>query len=104
MLARTRPSRWVAEDDRATWRASDPADWANESFAISVSPDVGYCVRTEAGCWYDSANESLHQGEPERTVVVERAYIETHAPTVRDRLVKAGVRLGGLLSQALGKE
>jgi hypothetical protein len=36
--------------------------------------------------------------------VVERAYIETHAPTVRDRLVKAGVRLGGLLSQALGKE
>ena len=34
--------------------------------------------------------------------MVDRAYIETHAPTVRQQLVKAGVRLAGLLNQALG--
>jgi hypothetical protein len=29
-------------------------------------------------------------------VVIDRGYIEIHTPTVQDRLVKAGVRLGGL--------
>jgi hypothetical protein len=33
--------------------------------------------------------------------VVDRAYIETNLLAVRDRLVQAGVRLGGLLNQAL---
>jgi hypothetical protein len=73
----------------------------NESFAISVSPEVGYCIRTESGCWYDAHNHRLDHGEPERTVVVDRAYIEANAPTIRDHLVKAGVRLGGLLNRAL---
>jgi hypothetical protein len=44
----------------------------------------------------------LDPGEPEKVAVVDRLYIETHALTVRDRLVKAGVRLGGLLNKALG--
>ena len=44
----------------------------------------------------------MDQGGPERTVVVDRPYIEINDPTVKDRLVKAGVRLGGLLNQALG--
>jgi hypothetical protein len=44
-------------------------------------------------------HERLDEGEPERTVVVDRFYIETHTPTVRDRMVKAGVRLGGLLTR-----
>jgi len=67
----------VTDQDRATRRASRPIDWANESFAISVRAEVGYCNRTDTGCWYEA----------------DRPYIETHTPTVRDRLVKAGVRL-----------
>jgi S1/P1 Nuclease len=94
----------VTDEDRATWRASEPIDWANESFAISISPEVGYCVRTDSGCWYDAQNRRLDHGEPERKVLVDRAYIEANAPTVGDRLVKAGVRLGGLLNQTLGTE
>jgi hypothetical protein len=92
----------VADEDRATWRASRPIDWANESFAISVSPEVRCCVPTNSGCWYHPRNEHLDQGEPERVVVIDQAYIETNMPAVRVRLVKAGVRLGGLLNQALG--
>ena len=94
----------VTDEDRATWRASRPIDWANESFAISVSPEVGYCVAADSGCWYDAQNQRLDHGEPERTVPIDRAYIEANAPTVGDRLVKAGVRLGSLLNQALGTE
>jgi hypothetical protein len=92
----------VTDQDRARWRASTPMDWANESLAISVSPEVRYCVRSETGCWYGADNERLDQGEPERTVVVDQHYNETHTPTIRDRLLKAGIRLGGLLNQALG--
>ena len=91
----------VIDKDGATWRASTPVDWANESFAISISPKIGYCVGTGTGCWYDQDNERLDEGEPKRTVLVDRAYIETHTPTVREQLVKAGVRLAGLLNQAL---
>jgi hypothetical protein len=67
-----------------------------------VSPEVGYCVRTDSGCWYDADNEHLDPGEPEKVVVVDRSYVEINTPIVRDRLVKAGVRLGGLLDQVLG--
>lgn len=91
----------ITDEDRATWQAS--IDWANESSMISVSLGVGYCVPTNAGCWYDAGNERLDEGELERTVLVDRSYIESSTPTVRDRLVKAGVRLGGLLNRALGE-
>lgn len=63
-----------------------------------------YCVHTGAGCWYDAENERLDEGEPTRTVVINQAYVAAIAPTVRDRLVRAGIRLGGLLNQALGTE
>ena len=58
----------VTDQDRAAWRASRPIDWANESFAISVSPEVGYCVRTEFGCWYDAQNQRLALLSPQHLV------------------------------------
>jgi hypothetical protein len=82
----------ITDDDRATWQASSPIDWANESFAISVSMEAGYCVPTKAGCSYDEDNECLDEGESERVVVVDRSYVQRNTPIVRDRLVKAGVR------------
>jgi hypothetical protein len=72
-----------------------PIDWANESFAISVSPEARYCVPTGSGCWYDPGNKRLEQGEPEKVVVIDQTYIETNTPAVRDRLVKAGVPTRG---------
>ena len=39
---------------------------------------------------YGAGNQRIDQGEP-----------ETYTPTVGDRLVKAGIRLGGLLNEAL---
>jgi hypothetical protein len=80
----------------------DPDGLANGSFAISASPEVHDCVGTETGCWYGADNERLDQVEPEKVMVVDRGYIDSNTPKVMNRLVKAGVRLGGLLNEALG--
>ena len=63
----------ITDQQRSEWLASRAIDWANEFFAITISPGVGYCVRTAAGCWYDSSRERLEPGQPERTVLVDDA-------------------------------
>jgi hypothetical protein len=60
----------------------------------SVSPEVRYCVPTDSGL-HHAQSDRLDQGEPEKVVLIDQAYIETNTPAVRDRLVKAGIRLGG---------
>ena len=50
-------------------------------------------MRSQTGCWYAADNARLDEHEPQKTVVVDRAYIDTHTPVVRDPLVKAGVRV-----------
>ena len=52
------------------WLASSPADWANELFAITTGPGVGYCVRTDSGCWYDRDSERLEAGQQQKNVLV----------------------------------
>jgi len=65
-------------DGRAVARiASSSKTLWTESFAISVSPEVRYCVGTGTACWYGADNERLDQGEPERIVVLDRSYLET---------------------------
>jgi len=50
-----------------------------------------------------SANGNFSEGEDEKVVVVNAAYIEQHVPCVRDRLKRAGVRLADLLNRTLGQ-
>jgi nuclease S1 len=52
----------ITDQQRSEWLASGPTDWANESFAITTSSGLGYCVRTDAGCWYDNNRERLQAG------------------------------------------
>ena len=62
-------------DGRAVARiASSSKTLWTESFAISVSPEVRYCVGTGTACWYGADNGRLDQGEPERIVVLDRSY------------------------------
>ena len=75
----------------------------NEPLAISVSLEVEYCGGTDTACWDSADNARPDPGAPARTVTVDRPCIETHAPTVRDQLVMAGVRLAGLPSRVLGE-
>jgi hypothetical protein len=41
-------------------------------------------------------SRSFDQGEPEKIVVIGQPHIELNIPTIRDRLVEAGIRLGVL--------
>jgi hypothetical protein len=69
------------------WNASDPRDWANESFAISESVKTGYCTLHEKSC-----------DPPEGgSVNLDAAYLTASDPIVREQLQKAGVRLAHLL-------
>ena len=94
----------ITDEQRAEWLASDPVDWANESFAIAREPEVGYCVMVGDTCQYAADNREFDEGEPERVVVVDDGYLDRHAPIARERIAMAGVRLAGLLNRALGDQ
>jgi S1/P1 Nuclease len=94
----------ITDEQRAMWFASDALAWANESAAIARDPDVGYCVTIGEACQYEADNRELDDGEPEKRVVVTNAYLDRHAPVVRERITMAGVRLAGLLNRALGDQ
>ncbi len=73
------------------WNASEPKDWANESFAISEAARTGYCVRHGNSC-----------DKPDGDVEISADYLTANEPVVKEQLQKAGVRLAKLLDQAFG--
>jgi hypothetical protein len=92
----------VSDSERAEWRDSTAVEWAAESYAVTTRETVSYCVADAGECWYEVDNERLDPGEAEKTVVVDAPYLELQLPTVRERLRKAGIRLGALLNALLG--
>jgi hypothetical protein len=74
------------------WNASDPREWANESFAIAEAVTTGYCVMHASSC--DQPNPAH--------VTVDAAYLETNKRVVKEQLQKAGVRLARILDTAFG--
>jgi nuclease S1 len=97
----------ITDEDRAKWVPGkiDLAaiiGWANESLAITLKPNVQYCVQKSGECWY-AANQKTYPGGQRKNVDVNDAYLTEHAPTVRERLKMAGVRLAAVLNTALGE-
>jgi hypothetical protein len=76
----------LPDSDRAAWVAVPIAGWANESFQVTRRKSVHYCVRVGVKCFYQQVNETFSEGENEKVVVVDIAYLEQHVPFVRDRL------------------
>jgi hypothetical protein len=79
----------ITPEMRALWISSVPRDWANESFAIAEAPRTLYCAMKGSSCEMTGA-----------TLTITEEYLETNAPTVREQLQKAGVRLAWLLDTA----
>ena len=93
----------ISAADRAAWvpasiAAASVIAWANESLAISLAPDAGYCVRKNGECWYADNRREFTTGQPQREVVADDAYLSRQAPIVRQRMKQAGVRLGAILN------
>ncbi len=93
----------ISDQDRASWTASEPMNWADESYRITISPELGYCVWEHGECSYEADNPAWNEGEAEKSVTVGDVYLANHLPTVKDRLMRAGVRLGHFLSRSLGQ-
>jgi S1/P1 Nuclease len=91
----------ITDADRDGWLVNGPIDWANESFAITIAPATGYCAEAGSVCEYQPGNVEFDTGEPEKMVMIDAAYVAAAAPSIRDRLKRAGVRLARLLDQAL---
>lgn len=78
---------------REQWtQASDPMDWANESFAITRAASTRYCVQQGSSC-----------DLPSGATNIDADYVQSSRSIVRGQLAKAGVRLAHLLNAALGK-
>ncbi|WP_407154818.1 S1/P1 nuclease [Bradyrhizobium sp. STM 3557] len=73
------------------WSASDPRDWANESFAIAESAETQYCEMHASTC-----------DKPDGNVQISPEYLKANDPLVKEQLQKAGVRLAHQLDFAFG--
>src|ERR1041385_1579339 len=78
--------------DREDWIASEPIDWANESYAIARAPATKYCTLQGGSCV-----------GPTGTVEIDQDYVTMSDKIIKERLVKAGVRLAHLIDTALGR-
>ena len=76
---------------REQWTATEPRDWANESYAVATSPETRYCVQNAGSC-----------DRPAGDVTIDAAYVAASTIVIRERLQKAGVRLADLLDAAMG--
>jgi len=93
----------ITDQERTRWRAAPIERWANESLDVMRQPALEYCVKVGDTCRYTADRPIYRNGDPQRAVDVNTAYLEAHRPTVGERLKQAGVRLGHLLNQALGQ-
>lgn len=82
----------ITPAQREKWATGTAKDWANESFAISVRPELRYCTRQGDACVQST-----------ESVRIDDAYLDANLPLVREQLVKAGVRLALLLERALAR-
>lgn len=76
---------------KTKWAASEPRDWANESFAFAEAIATKYCEKHGQSC-----------DKPDGSVTIDADYLESNQPILKEQLQKAGVRLSKLLDTAFG--
>jgi|ERR1700687_3554447 len=85
------PGQSITPEMKTRWTASEPRDWANESFAIAEAVKTGYCAMLGDSC-----------NMPGSSVTISLEYLEANQPVVKEQLQKAGVRLARVLDTAFG--
>jgi len=89
----------ITDGQRRNWVRSKPWQWAGESFKITVARATGYCIRKSGACWYSSDRREFANGDPQRTQLVDDAYLDRAKPIVESRLRRAGIRLADALNR-----
>ena len=80
---------------------SQPWEWAAESYAITLRPEVLYCVKVGPSCQYTATVPVLPNEAAKRTQKIDQAYLASFERLAQERVKKAGFRLAHLLNQAL---
>ena len=94
----------ITVEQRSNWTSTmSPLDWANESLASARQPDVQYCVLKGARCDYSEDQQEYipnehadNDGKKELHLTSE--YENVFGPVVKERIQRAGVRLGAVLN------
>jgi hypothetical protein len=82
----------ITPEMKTRWTASDPRDWANESFALAEAVKTGYCVVHGTSCDMPGSGH----------VTIDTVYLQANEPVVKEQLEEAGVRLARLPDIAFG--
>jgi hypothetical protein len=89
----------VTNRQRRNWVRSKPWQWAGESYKLTLAPGTGYCIRKSGDCWYSADRQAFAKDDPQRTQVVDDAYLDRARPIVETRLRRAGIRLADALNR-----
>jgi hypothetical protein len=81
----------ITPELQTRWTASEPRDWANESFAISKAVRTGYCAMHGDSC-----------DMPSGSVTISVEYLDANEAVVKEQLKKSGARLARVLDTAFG--
>lgn len=80
---------------------TDPWIWANESYQVTLDPQVLYCARVGALCQYSPTITRLVRDQDEREQPLDVAYLQRFDRVAEDRIKRAGFRLAHLINLAL---
>ena len=97
-------ARWsgqVTDADRAAWLAARPWQYSAESYVVTLAAQTGYCVMAGGACRYSAAEATWAEGDPERRVAIDAAYMDWAMPIIQRRITQAGIRLAHHLNLAL---
>lgn len=91
----------ATDADRAQWLATVPWQWSAESYAVTLAARTGYCVIVQGSCQYSATQATWAQGQPQRSVQIDAAYMDWAMPIIQRRITQAGIRLAHHLNLAL---
>jgi hypothetical protein len=83
----------ITSANETAWLTGDPVAWANESYQITINPDVQYCK--------ENAGNTSCDALPTLTRTLKQAYQTEFEPEVETRLEQAGIRLADIIQKNL---
>ena len=90
----------ITDAERTTWRAGSLAEWAQESYAVTLDKGTDYCTLKGTQCCYPVGTTCKHAGAA-RSITLPPNYDDQHVQIVQERMKQGGVRLAKVLAEAL---
>ncbi|HEV8433718.1 MAG TPA: S1/P1 nuclease [Thermoanaerobaculia bacterium] len=83
----------ITAADKSSWLGGNHVDWANESYQITINPDVEYCK--------ENTDNTSCAPLPGHSRTLKKPYQTEFEPDVETRLEKAGIRLADIIQKNL---